>query len=300
MARIRTMKPEVHLDEELWDLEVETGLPIFRAFTGLWNHADREGRFEWRPRKLKAGILPYWDGDFSRVLHALTTRGFVGRYTCDGREYGVVRTFTRHQVINNREGQSEIPSPPDDLFDSEVLTRGARVDDATSTPLVHALAEGKGREGKGREGKGVCEGVVPTTPATTKLARRPRSKPTASSRVWDAYADAYRQRYGEDPTRNARVNGQLAQFVSRVPADEAPAIAAAYVGSNNRRYVGAGHNVGCLLQDAEKLRTEWLTGRQGTAHSAAQADRLSGRMDGYAGVFAQLRAEDEEGPDGEA
>lgn len=155
MARIRTVKPEVHLNEDLWDAEQETGLPLFRGFVGLWNHADREGRFEWRPRKLKAGILPYWDGDFSRVLDALTTRGFLVRYASQGLEYGAVSTFKKHQVVNNREHPSVLPAPPSNTaeiaIDPVSSTRGRRVGDACPTPLVHAQAEGKGREGKGKE-----------------------------------------------------------------------------------------------------------------------------------------------------
>lgn len=157
--RIRTVKPEVHRDEELWDLGVETGWPMFQAFIGLWNCADREGRFEWRPRALKALVLPYWDGDFARVLDAFATRGFVRRYTVGGRDYGLVRTFTRHQSINNREEESTLPAPPDDEPESPndppTPTRGARVDDASATRGAregHAdKAERNGTEGKGTE-----------------------------------------------------------------------------------------------------------------------------------------------------
>ena len=157
MARIRSIKPEIHLDEDLWDAEEETGLPLFRAFTGLWGQADREGRFEWRPRKLKAGVLPYSNDDFSRVLDALTTRGFVVRYKVGEREYGWVRTFTRHQVINGREAASILPAPPDDVHKTSgatsASTPGGRVDDASSTREAHARGEGKGREGKRTEGR---------------------------------------------------------------------------------------------------------------------------------------------------
>ena len=145
-GRIRTIKPEAFLDEELWDLEVETGLPIFRGFVGLWTQADREGRFEWRPRALKTAILPYWDGDFSRVLDACVTRGFLVRYASGGREYGVVKAFTRHQLINNREIESELPEPPDTSMLPDTSTRAPRVDDACPTRHVPARVEGKGRE----------------------------------------------------------------------------------------------------------------------------------------------------------
>jgi hypothetical protein len=157
--RIRTIKPEAFSDEDLWDAEQETGLPLFRAFVGLWTVADREGRFEWRPRPLKAAILPYWEGDMARVLDACCTRGFVVRYECDGRTYGCIPTFTRHQSINNREEPSTLPPPPGSAEESDeksgTSTRERRVNDASTTRPAreeHAgQGEGKGREGNGRE-----------------------------------------------------------------------------------------------------------------------------------------------------
>lgn len=114
--RIRSMKPEIHKDEELWDLEEETGLKIFRGFTGLWNYSDREGRFEWRPRALKAEILPYWDGDFERILDALASRRFVVKYTVGGKHYGWVRKLKDHQTFNAREPASVLPAPPPEVL----------------------------------------------------------------------------------------------------------------------------------------------------------------------------------------
>lgn len=112
--RIRTIKPEFFLHEELFDLEQETGLPVRLAFIGLWCQADREGRFQWRPRTLKAGILPFDDTDFGRVLDALATRGFVVSYTCAGERYGYIPSFTKHQAVNNRESESDLPDPHGD------------------------------------------------------------------------------------------------------------------------------------------------------------------------------------------
>lgn len=153
-GRIRTVKPEALHDEELWDLEVDLGAPVFRAFVGLWTQADREGRFEWRPRALKAAVLPYWDGDFSRVLDALVTRDFLRKYAVDGREYGWIPTFRRHQAINNKEAPSEIPPPPESIEETRTCTRDARVTHAIGSPLESTRVEGNGREGNGREGVG--------------------------------------------------------------------------------------------------------------------------------------------------
>jgi hypothetical protein len=145
VARIRTIKPEFFRHEALYEAERETGLPLRIAFAGLWTAADRAGRFRWSPRQLKLDCLPYDECDFSRVLDALTTRGFIVRYAVEGKEYGHIPSWSAHQVINNREKPSEIPEPNE----NNTLTRQARVDDASGTPLKQIQGEGKGREGEG-------------------------------------------------------------------------------------------------------------------------------------------------------
>lgn len=93
-----------------------------------------------------------------------------------------------------------------------------------------------------------------TTPKDKVPAAVPATGPT-----WDAYAAAYQGRYGVLPVRNATVNTQLANLVKRIGAEDAPQVAAFYVGHNSPFYVRRGHVVGALLADAEKLRTEWAT-----------------------------------------
>lgn len=109
MARIRTVKPEFFRHEGLFEAEKETDLPLRLAFLGLLTVADREGRFRWRPRVLKLDVFPHDQMDFSPVLDALTTRGFLVRYMCGTEEYGFIPTFKKHQHINNRERASELP-----------------------------------------------------------------------------------------------------------------------------------------------------------------------------------------------
>ncbi len=136
-TRIRSLKPEALTDAELWDAELETGLPLYRAFTGLWCCADREGLFQWKARELKTHCLPYWDGNFEDVLQVLTTRGFLLRYTVRGKVYGKVRTFKDHQSINGKEPASNLPAPDE----SEDIPDTSRVDHASTTRtqgVVHA------------------------------------------------------------------------------------------------------------------------------------------------------------------
>lgn len=145
MARIRTVKPELSFHEGLFDLEVETGLPIRFVWAMLPCHCDREGRFKWKPRSLKAQILPYDDVDLSRVLDALWTRGFIEKYHENNEEYGCIPTFLDHQVINNKERESTLPKPSK----NNTLSREKREVDALPTREERVT---QGREGKGKEG----------------------------------------------------------------------------------------------------------------------------------------------------
>ena len=175
MARIRTIKPEFFRHEALFEIERKSGLPLRLAFAGLWTAADRDGRFKWRPRQLKLDVLPYDEANFEAVLSELVSGGFVIKYVIDGDAFGVIPSWTRHQVINNREAASVLPAP---LVDA-CLTRAGRVPDACATPLVHAQGEGEG-EGKGKEGcregdKPSALSAVPTRKAPKLPACQPES-----------------------------------------------------------------------------------------------------------------------------
>jgi hypothetical protein len=205
-VRIRTIKPEFFLHEDLFDLEEETHLPIRVAFAGLWCAADREGRFHWKIRRLKSQILPYDDVDFSRVLHALTTRGLIVKYASGDDQYGWIPNFTKHQMINNREKDSELPEPPESA--QEVIpTRAARVPDASLTPLEHAQAEGKGREqgkecvSKGKSGRKKFK--PPSLDEWTDYGKTldPPFEPVAAASAWNHY-EANGWKVGRNPMKD--------------------------------------------------------------------------------------------------
>ncbi len=135
-------------------------------------------------------------------------------------------------------------------------------------------------------GSGSAEvALVSKKPDPDAKAAPDGESPTA--KTWQAYKQAYATRYGEPPSWNAKTAGQLKQFISRIPQVEAPDIAAFYLGHNNYYYVSKGHPVGVMLQDAEKLRTEWVTGKQITSADAKNADRKQGNLN----VWAEIKAE---------
>ena len=67
MSRLRTLKPGFFLDDELADCPPLTRL----LFAGLWVIADREGRLEDRPKRIKTETLPYDDCDVDAMLDEL-------------------------------------------------------------------------------------------------------------------------------------------------------------------------------------------------------------------------------------
>jgi hypothetical protein len=146
--RIRTVKPEFFTHEALFEAEQAAGMPLRVAFAGLWCAADRDGRFKWEPRRMGLAILPYDGVEFSRVLDALLSRGFIVKYRVGEAWFGAIPSFHRHQVVNPRERKSELPqvAEADEVIDA-TSTRAARV--ATRDDLARGEGKGKGREGKG-------------------------------------------------------------------------------------------------------------------------------------------------------
>lgn len=131
----------------------------------------------------------------------------------------------------------------------------------------------------------------------TAPAKRPaKSGTTPGGLAFAAYAEAYRQRYGTDPVRNHKVNIAFADLAKRLPAEEAPEVAAYYVTHNGALYVQSGHAPGLLLRDCEKLRTEWATGRQVNAETARRNEKTLANP--FYQMAQELRRREEES-DGE-
>lgn len=110
-----------------------------------------------------------------------------------------------------------------------------------------------------------------------------------TSECWKAYSAAYFRRYGEEPVRNARVNGQFASVVRCVGSAEAPAIAEFYVRHNRADYVKALHPASLLARDAESLRTAWAAGRTVSETEARQADRTMATESAFAPLLEEAR-----------
>ena len=114
MARIRNIKPEFFRNEQLSEVPFEARL----LFAGLWTQADREGRLEDRPKRLKAELFPYDDVDVENLLEKLSkTRDGCGiplieRYQVEGASFIEITAFKDHQYVSHKEPDSVIPPCP--------------------------------------------------------------------------------------------------------------------------------------------------------------------------------------------
>ena len=107
MSRTRNLKPSFFKNEDL----AELGPYAMILFEGLWCLADRRGRLEDRPKRLKIETLPYFDCDCNELLKALHNGQFIIRYEVDGNRYIQIKNFEKHQNPHRDEKESSIPAP---------------------------------------------------------------------------------------------------------------------------------------------------------------------------------------------
>ena len=112
--RARSIKPSFFQNEDLSELSADTRL----LFIGLWCIADREGRLEDRPKRIKIQVFPYDSVEVDLLLQDLEDREFILRYKTCGRSYIQVINFLKHQSPHYKEAASTI-LPPDGWQDSE-------------------------------------------------------------------------------------------------------------------------------------------------------------------------------------
>lgn len=105
MARARNIKPGFFTNEELVELPFSTRL----LFIGLWTLADREGRLEDKPKRIKMHLFPADEIDVDVALCGLQASGFLTRYEVDGARYIQVLAFRKHQNPHRDEKPSSIP-----------------------------------------------------------------------------------------------------------------------------------------------------------------------------------------------
>jgi len=139
--RIRTVKPEFWRNPDLARLSDFTKLFAL----ALLNYCDDEGYFVADPFIIRGELFPFTEGSlnkFNEALNQLSESSYITLFKgTNGRCYGLVNTFTKHQKINR-------PTP------SKLKTYIIFNEDSVSTHCKLMLEQGTGNREK-EQGNGV-------------------------------------------------------------------------------------------------------------------------------------------------
>lgn len=138
MARARNIKPGFFKNEDL----AECSFPARLCFAGLWTLADREGRLEDRPKRIKGELFAFDSIEVDPLLAELQARGFIERYRNSDGSFIQISKFSSHQTPHYSEKASVIKPPG--LQESDG-------DDADKKP--GALQDGSKKDGSLRVGR---------------------------------------------------------------------------------------------------------------------------------------------------
>lgn len=167
MARARNIKPGFFTNEKLVELPFATRL----LFIGLWTEADREGRMEDKPKRIKMKLFPADDIDVDAALQDLHASGFLLRYEVAGEQFIQVLAFDKHQNPHRDEKKSEIPAPYLHCASTEQAQVLNGTCPADSLPLIPDSLP-----------------LIPDTPITPPPAARKKSTPVEDQDFVEAYS----------------------------------------------------------------------------------------------------------------
>lgn len=106
--RARSIKPGFFKNEELATCSAWARL----LAPGLWMMADREGRMEYRPLRIKAEIFPYDSVDVDALMGELEAAEHIQTFHHGGKRFVQITKFLKHQRPHINESDSTIPAPP--------------------------------------------------------------------------------------------------------------------------------------------------------------------------------------------
>lgn len=176
MARARNIKPGFFTHDGLAELD-----PLARLlFIGLWTVADRAGRLEDRPKRIKAEVMPYDNCDIDAMLTALHNSGFILRYQSGGVAAIQIVKWDKHQNPHIKESDSTIPAPDEHGADTVQASKPAGKAEQPSTELARLIPD------SGFALPDSPTSVPDGTEGASKPARRPpvRKPDDVTERTW--------------------------------------------------------------------------------------------------------------------
>lgn len=232
MPRIRSLFPGQWTDADF----VKMSYPA-RLFTlALRNFADDNGVFAWNPIELKMKCLAGDNVNPEELLAEMFANRHIGRFTKNGRQYGIIRNFKKYQKPKYPTAEHPLPKPEElssekrdderDLFPQSSGFCTELVPNMFGTSVAEGEEEIKGEEKKGGVGES-----DPPAPASkrqratgrkvgTQQAGPRRSKDPVGSRCpdgdlppgWLESSNALRAKHGLIPLNQADAERRWTAF----------------------------------------------------------------------------------------
>jgi len=256
-VRQRLIRPGFFANEVLASLPPLTRL----LFAGLWCIADREGRLEDRPSRIKAQCLPYDSTDPDEQLASLESSGFIIRYSVNGQKFIAIPKWHQHQWPHIKEAQSLIPEPDPSI----ILAWGKH--SASNTTCPSGSTGSTGSTVKQTSGASAPGG---STPSSRSLAKGNGGARKGHDTQLTPYGEAWMERWGAE---SKPPYGEMARAVKEAEEKVGPMEAVA----RWRRFLAA-------AERAEWARParfvqglgQWAEGAASTiGHRMSKADQIS-------------------------
>ncbi|WP_024328864.1 MULTISPECIES: hypothetical protein [unclassified Thioalkalivibrio] len=208
MARIRTIKPEFWQDEDLAACSPHARLLAI----ALLQLCDKNGVFRAIPMQIHAHAFP-WESEVNipSLLEELEGCGYVILYRVDGKSYGHIPGFTKHQRIQGKEATADGQYPAPDQADTH--------EEKPSIPGEYG-GDSRGDTGKGRgKGKGTGEKEQGTGAQGASGSGEPRLVHSTSDR-FEEFWQQYPKKKGKKPAKEAwtrkRLDGRADEIIADV------------------------------------------------------------------------------------
>jgi len=189
MARARNIKPGFFKNEDLAECTPWARL----CFAGLWTLADRAGRLQDRPKRIKGELFAFDSVEVEPLLIELQRFGFIERYEVDGLRLIQVLAFGKHQTPHHKEPPSCLLPPKSPGFCAHASTPEPRA----VAPCDEAQTHDETRSSPGLEGQGTAKHggqtvLIPDTGFLIPDSGEPPSSPSGGhspgfAEFWDAY-----------------------------------------------------------------------------------------------------------------
>lgn len=245
MLKSRVVKPEFFVNEDLSELN-----PLARLlFIGLWCAADREGRLEDRPKRLKIELLPYDDCDIDQLLQSLHPKHII-RYEVDGKQYIQVVNFTKHQSIHQNEKKSSFPDIPSNYMELQ----GASCNSG-DLPVIPPTYTYTSTSTSTLEEADDAKNASPPVTSDCAWCKKPKTDTSGVQFLFQQMHNQYRERFGTCPHIIPGKDGSLLRGLLKSSKDpDILAIYGKYLNISDPFYEKHGYSIALFAQQFDGIR----------------------------------------------